>query len=98
MVEEFAEGATAGRIILNQPSTHGAIGGIYNSLDTSFTLSCGTGGGNITMDNISISHLLEYQKIARLRHNYRWMNLPDGVIDSPSLGSTAILSIYGRNF
>ncbi len=98
VVKEFASGVAAGRILLNSPSTHGAIGGIFNSLDTSFTLSCGAGGGNITMDNISVRHLLEYQRIARRRLNHKWFALPEGTLENPRIDSSAIMSIYGRNF
>lgn len=98
VVDEFAASATAGRILLNSPSTHGAIGGIFNSLDTSFTLSCGAGGGNITMDNISLRHLLEYQRVARRRINHKWFALPEGTLENPMIDSSVILSIYGRNF
>ena len=37
-----------GRIIVNSPSTHGAIGDIYNTNIPSLTLGCGTFGGNST--------------------------------------------------
>ena len=54
----------AGRVIVNTPSSQGALGGTYNSLEPSMTLACGTGGNNITTDNITARHLLNIQRIA----------------------------------
>ena len=33
------------------------------------TLACGTGGGNITTDNITVKHLLNIQRVARRRED-----------------------------
>ena len=43
---KFSEKVKVGRIIVNSPSTHGAIGDIYNTNMPSLTLGCGTFGGN----------------------------------------------------
>ncbi|MCK4430034.1 MAG: hypothetical protein KAW19_01910, partial [Candidatus Aminicenantes bacterium] len=48
-------------------ASQGALGGTYNILKPSLTLGCGTGGKNITTDNISAKHLLNIQRIARRR-------------------------------
>ncbi len=39
---KFSERVKVGRIIVNSPSTHGAIGDIYNTNMPSLTLGCGT--------------------------------------------------------
>ena len=52
------------------PSSQGAVGGVFNTLLTSFTLGCGAGGKNITTDNISARHLLNIQRIARRREHH----------------------------
>lgn len=61
---QFAHELNAGRIIVNTPSSQGALGGLYNSLSPSMTLACGSGGKNMTTDNISAKHLLNIQRIA----------------------------------
>ena len=48
IINEFAERVKVGRIIVNSPSTHGAIGDIYNTNMPSLTLGCGSFGGNST--------------------------------------------------
>jgi acetaldehyde dehydrogenase / alcohol dehydrogenase len=69
MIEQFAEVMNAGRILVNQPASHGALGGTYNALQPSMTLGCGSGGKNITTDNISARHLVNIQRVARRRVN-----------------------------
>lgn len=73
-IKQFALLMNAGRIIVNTPSSHGAVGYMYNKLAVSLTLGCGTGGKNITTDNITARHLLNIQRIARRRENTRFMH------------------------
>jgi acetaldehyde dehydrogenase/alcohol dehydrogenase len=68
-IHTFAILMDAGRIVVNTPSSQGAVGGMYNMLSPSFTLGCGTGGKNITTDNVTARHLLNIQRIARRRDN-----------------------------
>ena len=55
---KFSEKMKAGRIIVNSPSTHGAIGDIYNTNMPSLTLGCGSFGGNSTTANVSSVNLI----------------------------------------
>ena len=64
-IEYFATVVNAGRILVNTPASQGALGGTYNKLRPSLMLACGTGGKNITTDNISVRHLLNIHRIAR---------------------------------
>jgi acetaldehyde dehydrogenase/alcohol dehydrogenase len=69
VVERFAESINAGRIIVNSPCCIGGLGGIYNNLNTTLSFGCGTGGGNITSDNVGIKNLLNYKRVPK-RTNY----------------------------
>ena len=53
----------ASRVVVNSPSTHGAIG-FTTDLEPSMTLGCGSWGGNVTSDNISPRHLVDIKRIA----------------------------------
>jgi acetaldehyde dehydrogenase (acetylating) len=53
----------AARVIINSPTTHGAIG-FSTDLPPSMTLGCGSWGGNVTSDNISPLHLLDIKRVA----------------------------------
>jgi len=68
-IQYFASTMNAGRILVNTPASQGAMGGTYNGLQPSLTLGCGSGGKNITTDNISARHLLNIQRIARRREH-----------------------------
>jgi acetaldehyde dehydrogenase/alcohol dehydrogenase len=65
----FASVMDAGRILINTPASQGAIGGTYNALTPSLTLACGSGGKNITTDNITARHLLNIQRVAYPKPN-----------------------------
>ncbi|OGC42789.1 hypothetical protein A2Y85_07140 [candidate division WOR-3 bacterium RBG_13_43_14] len=65
MIAYFTSVMNAGRILVNTPASYGALGGTYNKLKPSLMLACGTGGKNITTDNISVRHLLNIHRIAR---------------------------------
>ncbi len=64
-IRHFASAMNAGRILVNTPASQGALGGTYNRLTPSLTLACGTGGKNISTDNITARHLLNIHRIAR---------------------------------
>ena len=64
-IMEYSMTMNAARIIVNSPSSQGAVGGIYNNLTPSLTLGCGSAGGNSTTDNITAKHLLNIQRIAK---------------------------------
>lgn len=53
----------ASRIIVNSPTTHGAIG-FSTDLAPSMTLGCGSWGGNVTSDNVSPLHLMDIKRVA----------------------------------
>jgi len=60
---EYGIRMPASRVIVNSPSTLGAIG-FTTDLEPSMTLGCGSWGGNVTSDNISPRHLVDIKRIA----------------------------------
>jgi acetaldehyde dehydrogenase/alcohol dehydrogenase len=97
-IREFAALMNAGRIVVNTPSSQGAVGGIYNLLHPSLTLGCGTGGKNITTDNVTASHLLNIQRIARRRENQRLARFDLNLYYDESLDAAAIARAYNKNY
>ncbi len=59
----FGEQMPASRIVINSPTTHGAIG-LTTDLAPSMTLGCGSWGGNVTSDNVSPIHLMDIKRVA----------------------------------
>ena len=63
IVERFALEKPVMRVLVNTPSTHGAIG-FSTGLAPAMTLGCGTWGGSITADNVTPMHLLNIKRLA----------------------------------
>ena len=89
-IKRFSERLKTGRIIVNSPSTHGAIGDIYNSNMPSLTLGCGSYGKNSTTSNVTASHLINKKRVAKRRVNMQWFKIPEKIYFEP--GSVEYLS------
>ena len=76
VISLYEQKMKAGRLIVNSPSTHGAIGDIYNTNLPSLTLGCGTFGGNSTTANVSTVNLINIKRVARRRVNMQWFKVP----------------------
>lgn len=63
MARAFGTEMPASRVVVNTPTTHGAIG-FSTALPPSMTLGCGSWGGNVTSDNISPWHLMDIKRVA----------------------------------
>jgi len=73
---KYGEEMKVGRIIVNSPSSQGAIGDIYNTNLPSLTLGCGSYGKNSTTSNVSSVNLINKKRIARRRTNMQWFKVP----------------------
>lgn len=76
IIKKFGEAMKVGRIIVNSPSSQGAIGDIYNTNTPSLTLGCGSYGHNSTTSNVSTVNLINKKKIAERRVNMQWFKIP----------------------
>lgn len=90
VITAFAEKVNTGRIIVNQPSSHGAIGDIYNTNMPSLTLGCGSFGRNSTTANVTAVNLINKKRVARRRFNMQWFKIPEKIYFQP--GSVQYLS------
>ena len=97
-IKYFAMHMNAGRICVNTPSSQGAVGGMFNKLSPSLTLGCGTGGKNITTDNVSAKHLLNIQRISRRRPNERFIRFDAALYLDENLKANEINELYNKNF
>lgn len=97
-IREFAMLMNAGRIVVNTPSSQGAVGGIYNTLHPSLTLGCGSGGRNITTDNVTARNLLNIQRVARRRNNQRLERFNSSLYFDEQLGVMEIEREFNRNY
>lgn len=72
----YGEAMKVGRVIVNSPSSQGAIGDIYNTNMPSLTLGCGSFGRNSTTSNVSSVNLINKKRIAKRRVNMQWFKVP----------------------
>jgi acyl-CoA reductase-like NAD-dependent aldehyde dehydrogenase len=63
LMKEFGSEIPASRVLVNGPASQGCIG-IGTGLTPSFTLGCGTFGGNSTTDNVTYTHLINIKRLA----------------------------------
>ena len=79
-IAKWQEAMKTCRMIINMPSSQGAIGDIYNfKLNPSLTLGCGSWGGNSVSENVGVKHLLNIKTLAERKENMLWLRLPEKV-------------------
>lgn len=97
-IKQFSAAMKTGRVIINMPSSQGAIGDIYNfRLDPSLTLGCGSWGGNSVSENIGVKHLLNIKTVAERRENMLWFRVPEKIYFKFGCLSTALKELKGMN-
>jgi acetaldehyde dehydrogenase/alcohol dehydrogenase len=96
-IKEYAEMLNAGRVLVNTPTSQGAVGYFYNNLSPSLTLGCGTGGKNITTENITAKNLLNIQRVCRRKPNEMWFSCDQSKYFDESLGVDEIMNEYYKN-
>ncbi|CAH8771658.1 bifunctional acetaldehyde-CoA/alcohol dehydrogenase [Paenibacillus dendritiformis] len=79
VIRRFADRLQTGRILVNSPSTHGAIGDIYNTNLPSLTLGCGSYGRNSTSSNVTAVNLLNIKRVAKRTVNMQWFKVPNKI-------------------
>jgi len=63
--------------LINQPTSHGAIGDLYNfAVAPSLTLGCGSWGNNSISENVGPMHLINIKTISKRRENMLWFRVP----------------------
>ena len=63
LIDRFSAALPVSRVLVNSPASQG-VGGSCTGLVPSFTLGCGTFGGNSTTDNVSYHNLLNIKRVA----------------------------------
>ena len=96
-IAAFGDAIKVGRILVNMPSSHGAIGDIYNfKLEPSLTLGCGSWGGNSISENVGVKHLMNVKTIAERRENMLWFRVPPKVYFKYGCLPIALRELAGR--
>ncbi|MFM6325075.1 MAG: bifunctional acetaldehyde-CoA/alcohol dehydrogenase [Microcystis panniformis] len=96
-IKRFEDNVETARVLINTPSSQGAIGDIYNfRLDPSLTLGCGTWGGNSISENVEPTHLLNIKTVAERRENMLWFRVPPKVYFKYGALPIAIRELAGK--
>jgi len=96
-IRRFGSVLRTARVLVNMPSSQGAIGDIYNfKLEPSLTLGCGSWGGNSVSENVGVKHLLNVKTIAERRENMLWFNLPPKVYHKFGCLNLALHDLEGK--
>lgn len=96
-IKRFEDNVQTARVLINTPSSQGAIGDIYNfRLDPSLTLGCGTWGGNSISENVEPTHLLNIKTVAERRENMLWFRVPPKVYFKYGALPIAIRELAGK--
>jgi acyl-CoA reductase-like NAD-dependent aldehyde dehydrogenase len=66
LIDRFAAGIPASRILVNSPATQGLMG-LTTGLTPSLTLGCGTWGGTSTTNSVTYRDLLNIKRVAYYR-------------------------------
>jgi acetaldehyde dehydrogenase/alcohol dehydrogenase len=96
-IELFGKHAKTGRVLINQPSSQGAIGDLYNfRLEPSLTLGCGSWGGNSVSENVGVKHLINVKTVAERRENMLWFRVPPKIFFKADCLPLALEELRGR--
>ncbi|MCW2276989.1 acetaldehyde dehydrogenase /alcohol dehydrogenase AdhE [Heliophilum fasciatum] len=79
VIDEFSRRIKTGRIMINSPATHGAIGDIYNTNMPSLTLGCGSFGSNSTTANVSAVNLINRKRMTARKAQMQWFKIPEKI-------------------
>ncbi|OOB78254.1 MAG: bifunctional acetaldehyde-CoA/alcohol dehydrogenase [Epulopiscium sp. Nuni2H_MBin003] len=83
VIKEYGKRLKTGRIIVNSPSSQGAIGDVYNTNVPSLTLGCGSYGKNSTTANVSAVNLINKKRVASRKLNLQWFKIPGKIYFQP---------------
>ncbi len=89
-IAAFTSRVRTGRLLVNSPSSLGAIGDLYNTNTPSLTLGCGSMGRNSTTDNVSVMNLINVKRVSIRRDRMQWFKIPPKIYFQP--GSLQYLS------
>lgn len=96
-IKYFSQKLHTSRILINSPSSHGAIGDLYNfRLEPSLTLGCGSWGGNSVSENVGVKHLINVKTVAERRENMLWFKVPPKIYIKRGATDLALRELKGK--
>lgn len=96
-IKYFESKLETSRVLINTPSSQGAIGDLYNfRLDPSLTLGCGSWGDNSVSVNVGPQHLLNLKTVTERRENMLWFRVPPKIYFKSGSLPVALRELAGK--
>ncbi len=96
-IDAYAQKMPACRVLINQPSSQGGIGDLYNfRMEPSLTLGCGSWGKNSVSGNVGVRDLLNYKRVAERREKMLCFKVPQKVYFKRGATDLALRELQGR--
>lgn len=97
-IEAFNNKMKTVRVLINTPSSQGAIGDVYNfHLNPSLTLGCGSWGSTSVSTNVGPNHLLNIKNGIERRENMLWFRVPPKIFFKGGCLEGALKDLHGRH-
>lgn len=96
IIRHFALTQPVSRLLVNTPSTQGAVG-ISTNLDPSFTLGCGTVGGSSTSDNVGTQHLFHFRYVAYGLEEASQQSFDNSAVDIETITNLVLAQLKKMN-
>lgn len=97
-IDAFEHAMPVYHVLVDSPSTFGAIGDLYNfHIDPSLTLGCGTEGGNSISKNVGPLELLNFKNVAEKRENMQWVKVPPTIYFKRGIIGDALADLQGTS-
>ncbi|CEL99899.1 unnamed protein product [Vitrella brassicaformis CCMP3155] len=93
---KFESRMPTGRVLVDMPTSQGAIGDLYNfRTSPSLSLGCGSWGMNATAEGLSVKHLLNYKQVSERREHMLWFKVPPAIYFNRGILHEAMEDLQG---
>lgn len=97
VIRHFSLTQPVSRVLVNSPSSLGAVG-VTTNLDPSLTLGCGPVGGSSTSDNVGVKHLFNIRYIAYGLNETAPQKVVDNKIDIEAISQLVVEQLKKLNY
>ncbi|MCK5826661.1 MAG: aldehyde dehydrogenase family protein, partial [Desulfuromusa sp.] len=97
IIRHFSLTQPVSRVLVNSPSSLGAVG-VTTNLDPSLTLGCGPVGGSSTTDNVGVKHLFNIRYVAYGLDEAPPQKVVDNKIDIEAISQLVVEQLKKLNY
>lgn len=97
IIRHFGLSQPVSRLVVNSPSSLGAVG-VTTNLDPSLTLGCGPVGGSSTTDNVGVKHLFNLRYVAYGLNEAAPQQVEDSRVDIEAISQLVVEQLKKMNY